>query len=155
MRSILCSHQLFLPASQVCTLREPIPFFVTLFAGGDTLEAFSAYRPSPASFHPLSSSNSSASSLQHQLMSRTGIRSPPVRLDLQRRTQVDALSADMPIVQEKTHITALKTLARGVAHTTTKNTNCVTWSGAIVLPPCVRNGGFVGSGIKVTVRSCL
>ena len=134
-------------------MREPIPFFVTMFADDGALEPFAAYRPSPASFHPLSSTNSSASSLQQQLMARAGMHQPPVRLQVQRRTQVDAMSAGLPCMREKTYITATRVLARGTVHATTRNPTSITWSGAIVLPPCVRNGGFVASGIKVTVRS--
>ncbi|KAJ3553979.1 hypothetical protein NM688_g3343 [Phlebia brevispora] len=145
--------QLFLPASQVCTMREPIPFFVTLFASDDVLEPFGIHRPSPTSFHPLSTTNSSSSSLQQQLIHRTSGGTSPVRVSLQRQTQVDALAAGMPTMRENTHIAAVKTLVRGVIHAMTRSSNSITWSGAVELPPSVRSGGFVGSGIKVNVRS--
>ncbi len=134
-------------------MKEPIPFFVTLFADEDTLAPFTSYRPSPASFHPLSATNSSSSSIQQQIINRTTGHSSPVRLVLLRNTQADALAAGMPILRDSTHMVSTKTIARGMVHSSTRNSNSVTWAGAVVIPQCIRNSGFTARGIKVTVRS--
>ena len=73
-------------------------------------------------------------------------------VQLQRRTQVDAMAAGLPaLAAEKSHMSAIKTLARAVFHATTRHPNSITWQGSLVVPPWVRNGGFVANGIKVTV----
>ena len=87
-------------------------------------------------------------------MNLAGSQVPPISLSLQRRTQIDALAAGMPeLAQGRTHIRAMDAIAQGSVHTTMRTADSMTWSGAICLPPTVLDGGFVASGIKVTVRT--
>ncbi|KAI0917449.1 hypothetical protein AcW1_007355 [Taiwanofungus camphoratus] len=143
---------IFLPSSQVCSLNEPIPFFVTLFADEDTLAPFTYYRPSPASFHPLSStaSHTSLTSVQQQLALRASVGAPPIRVQLQRTTTVNALGAELAASSEKGHIFRNKVIGQGIVHNTSRGLRSITWSGTLVVSASVTNGGFIASGLRVT-----
>lgn len=142
--------QLYLPNSQICCLAEPIPFFVTLFAPEDILNGYPTFRPSLESFHPLSTTDLS-NSLQTQIMDRIVRYPPPVRLLLQRRTQVDVLAASLPCMQvPETHISASKHIASGAVQTVHRDGNKIVWSGSIMVPDRVKCGGFVAMGLHVT-----
>jgi len=140
----------YLPSSQVCSLQEPIPFFVTLFGNDDSLAPFTSFRPSPASFHPLSSSsNASLTSVQQQLGSRPATCISPLRIHLQRTTIVDVLRADVS-ASPHSHIYSSKVIGQGVVHNTSKGHNSITWSGTISIATGDTNGGFVTKGLCVS-----
>ncbi|KAI0784814.1 hypothetical protein C8Q75DRAFT_370701 [Abortiporus biennis] len=145
---------LFLPASRVCTLKEPIPFFLTLFGDEESLEPFAAHHTPHSSFHPISEpdsilGSSLAGTLGHQFQ-RSSIPSHPIRIQLQRRTTVDANAAGMgAFSKEKSHMVSSKFIGQGIIHSSTRNLNSITWSGTITVPSKVTIGGFSVSGIKV------
>ncbi|CAL1712354.1 unnamed protein product [Somion occarium] len=143
---------LFLPCSRVCTLKEPIPFSVTLFGDEDSLAPFSTYQPSPSSFHPLSHNHSITSSIQTRFNARIqpNLLPPPIRVQLSRRTAVDALAAGMMIAEEKGHMAFTRPLGQGVIHKSSRGPNSMTWSGSFAIPPSITTGGFTTSGVKVT-----
>ena len=159
--TFLTSHQLYLPHSQICSMRDPIPFSVSLFAPEEVLCKYTSFRPSPESFHPMASPDVDTATymqgyMQGQLFSCFMPTPSPVRLQLHRQTTVDVLAAGVDAAaRERTDISGSKALASGVVYTASRDVNAVVWSGHIVLPPKVACGGFVARGIRVTVRSCL
>lgn len=144
---------LFLPYSQICSLKESIPFFVTIFGNDEVLDSFSSQLSPPASFHPLSQTDSSGSSLniQAQLMQRVSRgNTPSVRVHVQRRTKVDALAAGMLAASDKTHMLSEKSIGQGYIHSSTRKFHSMTWSGVILIPSKITYGGFAASGIQVS-----
>ncbi|THH26818.1 hypothetical protein EUX98_g7366 [Antrodiella citrinella] len=142
----------FLPGSRVCTIKEPIDFFVTVFGDDESLAPFVSYQPIASSFHPMSDSEvhllspvipTSLSGLQAQFRSRPSNPLPPVHVRLQRRTTVDATPGS------ENKLTATKALALGTIHTVFKGSKSVTWSGTIDMSSQVRCGGFSASGLDV------
>jgi len=147
--------QLFLPYSQVCSLKEPIPFFVSIFGDDHVLDTFASHQPpsSLPSFHPISGSHSSGSTLnlQRQFLNRVSKSSGPfVSIQLQRRTLVDALAAGMVVLNQKSHMLSCKAIGKGIVHSSSRTVNSVTWSGTILISPTITDGGFAASGIKVS-----
>ncbi|KZT12214.1 uncharacterized protein LAESUDRAFT_641317 [Laetiporus sulphureus 93-53] len=143
----------FLPMSQICSLKEPIPFFVTLFADEDVLSPFTCYRPAPSSFHPLSSpSHTSLHSVSQQLISRTGIGKSglPLQVHMKRTTAVDVLCTGVPQMSQSSHIFSSQVIGQGVVHKTSRNARSITWAGAVTLSANVRNGGFEATGVRVS-----
>ena len=149
---------MFLPSSRVCSIKEPLSFFITVFGDEESLEPFVSYQPIASSFHPMSDSSvhhllspmqiTSLSGLQAQLKGRPSSPLPPIRVRLQRRTTVDIVGSE-----SQQQLTITKVLALGTIHSSTRNAKSVTWSGSIVLPPHVQCGGFSASGINIAVSS--
>ncbi|OBZ71500.1 hypothetical protein A0H81_08641 [Grifola frondosa] len=163
---------LFLPSSQVCSLKEPIPFLVTLFGNENSLAPFAAYRPTPASFHPMSRADSSAAtsltvSLQRPLALGSLMPTCPIRVQLQRTTTISARGATPvdekdplyereELLQTRTlctqgfelmreardHMFSAKFIGDGVVYSVSRGPNSVTWSGAVMVPPS--NGAMCG-----------
>ncbi|KAI0661977.1 hypothetical protein C8Q70DRAFT_909835 [Cubamyces menziesii] len=141
----------YLPASQVCSVQEPIPFHVSLLGDELALEPFAEYRPVPASFLPLSTSWSGASSTCEYVANAITTRSPrskaarrcPLRIQIQRATVVDSRSA--------LHLHHTEWVGQGVVHSVSRTINSVVWSGAIIIPSdAARLGGsFEVNGLKV------
>ncbi|KAI0077848.1 hypothetical protein K474DRAFT_1749404 [Panus rudis PR-1116 ss-1] len=144
--------QLFLPWSRVFCLKQPIPFTLTFVGDDEALEPFSAYHPTPSSFLSLYDSGSISQALQAQIIARTAGPKPPppIRVYVQRRVQVDARTAGMPIAEEKSHMLSIRCLAQGEIHNSSRGKKSMTWSGTITIPPTVCTGGFSASGVKVT-----
>jgi len=140
----------FLPGSRVCSIKEPVSFFVTVFGDYESLEPFVLYQPIASSFHPMSDMHplspkhiTSLSGLQAQFLKpRPSVPLPPVLVRLQRRTIVENSGSDHKL-------TATKVLAIGTIHSASKSSKSVTWSGTIVLPQHVQCGGFSASGLDV------
>ncbi|KAI0696433.1 hypothetical protein BC835DRAFT_1271920 [Cytidiella melzeri] len=140
---------LYLPTSQICSLKSPIPFYVTLAGDEDALAPFSSYRPSLGSFHPLSSPSGSSGSLPQQIMTRAIEMSPPVDIRVNRHTAVDVLAATTFNLREKTQMSSTKVIGKGVIQSNSRRVGSITWSGVIVISPRVRCSGFRAKGIKV------
>ncbi|KAI0087010.1 hypothetical protein BDY19DRAFT_893731 [Irpex rosettiformis] len=139
---------LYLPESQVCSLRTPIPFYVTLSGDEDTLTPFTGYRPLPESFHPLCSPNTSSGSLSQQLIIRATQAPPPLMVALYRRTEVDALGVTEANLV-KAHMSTERLIAKGSIQVSSRRPDSITWSGAIAVPSRTCCGGFQTDGIKV------
>lgn len=140
--------------SQICSLKEPIPFFITLFADEDILSPFTCYHPAPSSFHPLSSpSHTSLHSVSYQLTSRTGIGKGglPLRVHMKRTTAVDALCAGIPQTSQGSYIFSSQVIGQGAVHNTSRTARSITWAGAAELSANVRSGGFEATGVRVSV----
>ncbi|KZT64273.1 hypothetical protein DAEQUDRAFT_769836 [Daedalea quercina L-15889] len=143
----------FLPQSQICSLKEPIPFFVTLFANEAALSPFLCYAPlSSASFHPLSSpSETSIDSLQRALKLRQSASTCPLRIILQRTTTVDVDRAGVPCVEGGVgQDFASKNTGQAVIHNVSRGPKSITWAGTITANPDIGSGGFVASGLRVS-----
>lgn len=142
---------LFLPSSRVCTVKEPIPFFLTLRGDEESLTPFATYQPT-SSIHPLHGSTSPIGSIKQHIRKRSGssaASSSPVMVQLQRRSTVDAIAAGMPIDEEKGHMTSMKMIGQGVIQGSNRGPSSITWSGMIVVPPKITSVGFTASGLKV------
>ena len=176
MLTLTPSAQVYLPASQVCSVQEPIPFHVSLLGDELALEPFAEYRPVPASFLPLSTSWSGASSTCEYVANAITTRSPrskaarrcPLRIQIQRATVVDSRSAlysgvaglaegtpPAAVQDEKSHLHHTEWVGQGVVHSVSRTINSVVWSGAIIIPSdAARLGGsFEVNGLKVMVSS--
>ncbi|KAH9936073.1 uncharacterized protein B0H18DRAFT_868008 [Fomitopsis serialis] len=142
----------FLPQSQICSLKEPIPFFVTLFGNEAVLAPFLRYAPSSASFHPLSSpSETSIDSLQRALKLRQSTPSCPLRIILQRTTAVDVDRAGVPCVEGRVgQDFASKSIGQGAIHNVSRGPRSITWAGTITVNADIASGGFVASGLRVS-----
>ena len=148
--------QVFLPQSQICSLKEPIPFFVTLFGSEATLSPFLCYAPSSsASFHPLSSpSETSIDSLQRALKLRASASSCPLRIILQRTTAVDVDRAGVPCIEGGVgQDFASKNIGQGVIHNVSRGTKSITWAGTITVGADIGSGAFIASGLRVSVSA--
>ena len=149
--------QLYLPHSQICSVRDPIPFVVTLFAREEILSKY-------ASFHGTSSQPSEPA--DHTLPGTGGSRLPqlpsidpdlpPVQMHLFRRTQVDVhvagLTSAYPHPERESAIWQDKSIATGVIHNVSREYSYAVWSGTINVPEEERCEGFRAKGIVVTVR---
>ncbi|KAH9841350.1 uncharacterized protein C8Q71DRAFT_794377 [Rhodofomes roseus] len=142
----------FLPQSQICSLKEPIPFFVTLFGNEATLAPFLCYVPSPASFHPLSSpSETSIDSLQRALKLRQSAATCPLRIVIQRTTAVDVDRTGVPCVEGQVgQDFASKCIGQGVIHNVSRGPKSITWAGTITVNADVTSGGFAAIGLRVS-----
>lgn len=140
----------FLPSSQICCMRESIPFFVTLVASDDLLGPFTSYRPSTASFHPLAYPSSALNAMQHQFALINGASSPPLRICIQRTTSVNGLDTAGSYPAVDGHITSTRTIGHGVIHSTNKTLTSVTWSGVITVAPYISCGGFLTNALSVS-----
>ncbi|OCH92619.1 hypothetical protein OBBRIDRAFT_791067 [Obba rivulosa] len=146
--------QIFLPSAQVCSIKEPIPFFVTLLGDEDTLAPFAAWRPSASSFHPISPTPYSSGALQQQLMQRAGyVQAPPIKVQLQRMTLVDVGvdSSCFTKVLSKSYMMGNKLIGQGAVHHANVGRNALTWAGTLILPSDKVCGGFLAQGLRVTV----
>ncbi|KAI0670875.1 hypothetical protein C8Q78DRAFT_1069599 [Trametes maxima] len=166
----------YLPASQVCSAQEPIPFHVSLFADEYTLEPFAAYRPPSASFLPLASagSGSGSSTSCESVAAALPRRVPrcPLRIQVQRATIVDARRAGLAspspglcgfgggsqlgqagVVppEEQSHMHCTEWIGQGMVHSAGRSASAVVWSGAIIIPPSAAGlgGGFEVNGLRV------
>ncbi|EIW59118.1 uncharacterized protein TRAVEDRAFT_122036 [Trametes versicolor FP-101664 SS1] len=145
----------YLPASQVCSAQEPIPFHVSLLADELTLAPFAEYRPPATSFLSLSTSVSGSNTSSESVASSG--RMPflplavrklqraqrcPLRIQVQRTTVVDT---------QQSHLYCSEWIGQGVVHNTSRRANTVVWSGAIIIPPRAAGlgGGFEVDGMKV------
>ncbi len=174
---------MYLPASQVCSAQEPIPFHVSLIADELALAPFAEYRPPATSFLSLSTSVSGSNTSSESVVSAG--RMPflplpvrklqvaqrcPLRIQVQRTTVVDTRSAGPtghahvpgktadgrpPLPEEQSHLYCSEWIGQGVVHNTSRRTDAVVWSGAIIIPPRAAGlgGGFEVDGMKVVVRS--
>ncbi|EPS96556.1 hypothetical protein FOMPIDRAFT_1130241 [Fomitopsis schrenkii] len=143
----------FLPQSQIISLKEPIPFFVTLFGSEATLSPFLCYSPSSsASFHPLSSpSETSIDSLQRAFKLRPSASACPLRMIIQRTTAVDVDRAGVPCVEGGVgQDFASKNIGQGVIHNVSRGTKSITWAGTITVGADIGSGGFTASGLRVS-----
>ncbi|KAI0632333.1 hypothetical protein C8Q77DRAFT_1059693 [Trametes polyzona] len=154
----------YLPASQVCSAQEPIPFRVTLRADELALAPFAEYRPRAAasflSLAPSAEASTSGSSESvaiaggskslwkkyrpraYTALTQTNARRCPMRIQVQRTTIVDT---------RRTHLYSKQWIGQGVVHGASRSTNAVVWSGAIIIPPNAAGfgGGFEVDGLKV------
>ncbi|KAI0648144.1 hypothetical protein C8Q79DRAFT_905770 [Trametes meyenii] len=140
----------YLPASQVCSAQEPIPFHVSLFADERALEPFAAYRPPSASFLPLESASSSSGSNTScesvaAALPRRMLRCP-LRIQVQRATIVGAVP-----LEEQSHMHCTEWIGQGMVHSAGRSASAVVWSGAIIIPPSAAGlgGGFEVNGLRV------
>ncbi|KAI0726275.1 hypothetical protein C8Q72DRAFT_532982 [Fomitopsis betulina] len=146
----------FLPQSQICSLKEPIPFFVTLFGSEAILSPFLCYSPSSsASFHPLSSpSETSIDSLQRAFKLRPSAPACPLRIILERTTALDVDRAGIPCVEGGAgQDTASKNIGQGVIHNVSRGAKSITWAGTITVSADIESGAFVASGLRVSVSA--
>ncbi|EMD39777.1 hypothetical protein CERSUDRAFT_92265 [Gelatoporia subvermispora B] len=145
--------QIFLPSAQICSMKEPIPFFITLFGDEDMLEPFAAWHPSASSFHPISPTPYSAGALQQQLFLRSGhVQAPPIKVHLQRTTLVDAGvdSSCFTKVLSKSYMMSTKAVGQGAVHHASVGRGALTWAGTIILPSDKLCGGFLAQGLRVS-----
>lgn len=173
---------MYLPASQVCSAQEPIPFYVSLLADELTLAPFAEYRPPATSFLSLSTSVSGSNTSSESVASAgrmpflplvarklQGAQRCPLRIQVQRTTVVDTRPAGPtghahvpgkmadgrpPLPEEQSHLYCSEWIGQGVVHNTSRRANAVVWSGAIIIPPRAAGlgGGFEVDGMKVVVR---
>ncbi|KAI9058261.1 hypothetical protein FKP32DRAFT_1581606 [Trametes sanguinea] len=161
----------YLPASQVCSIQEPIPFHISLLGDERAIERFAAYRPAPASFLPLSRGpSSSLESLASVRVLRGAVprkampaQKCPLSLRIQRTTMVDTRRAGFsptrtgpiqgaaPEGDGKSHLYHTEWIGEGTVHSVRSDGRSLVWSGAIVIPPEVasQGGGFEVNGLKV------
>ncbi|OSD07310.1 hypothetical protein PYCCODRAFT_1358774 [Trametes coccinea BRFM310] len=147
----------YLPASQVCSIQEPIPFHISLLGDERAIEPFAAYRPAPASFLPLPRGpSSSLESLASVRVLRgavprkaTPMQKCPLSLRIQRTTVVD--TRPTPEDDGKSHLYHTEWIGEGTVHSVRSNGRSLVWSGAIDIPPEVaaQGGGFEINGLKV------
>ncbi|KIP06691.1 hypothetical protein PHLGIDRAFT_128118 [Phlebiopsis gigantea 11061_1 CR5-6] len=146
--------ELYIPNSQVCSMRDPIPYVVTIFAREEILSKYTTFRSSLESFHPMDSPSPDVpNSEQPQFFGCLMSHSSPVRLQVLRKTHVDVLAASVGAsvaTGERTDITASKCIASGVVYGASREYSSVVWSGTIVVPEKVRCGGFGAKGIVVS-----
>lgn len=147
---VLIDLQLYLPESQVCSLRSPMPFHVTLSGDEDSLAPFTGYRPLPESFHPISPSDTAPVSLPQQLIVRAIQPPSPLDIGIYRQTDVEVLKTTEDKLP-KAHMHTKKLIAKGTVQSTSIQAGSISWSGVIILPPRTRCGGFQASGMQVTV----
>ncbi|KAI0354875.1 hypothetical protein OH77DRAFT_1404433 [Trametes cingulata] len=134
----------YLPASQVCSAQEPIPFHVSLLGDELALAPFADYRPPATSFLSLSASSSnttmdSFASSSVGLLGRGSRRAAqrcPLRIQVQRTTA------------ERSHMYSQDWIGQGVVHSVSSSVSSVVWSGAIIIPPSSGAGG-IGGGFEL------
>ncbi|KIP08605.1 hypothetical protein PHLGIDRAFT_126910 [Phlebiopsis gigantea 11061_1 CR5-6] len=146
--------ELYIPNSQVCSVRGPIPFVVTFFAREEILDKYASFHATSGqpfeSSHPIDHSDQSgltnSRQPQHPSVDSTTL---PVRMHLLRKTQVD-VCATGHASERSTAIWQNKAIATGVVHTVSREYSYAAWSGMINVPEDVLCGGFSAKGIKVT-----
>ncbi|KAI0365703.1 hypothetical protein BV20DRAFT_953703 [Pilatotrama ljubarskyi] len=148
----------YLPASQVCSAQEPIPFHVALLGDELALSPFADYHPPATSFLSLSasSSNTSTESIASSAIGllghapRRAAQRCPLRIKVQRTTIVDSRCAG-PASQP--HLYSSEWIGQGVVHGVSSTVNSVVWSGAIIMIPgssaAALGGGFEVDGLRV------
>jgi len=143
--------QLYLPRGEVCTLDEPIPFVIKVFAADHVLEElYSSVPPvtnpknDHASFHPIRPGSSSKVKRP-----RTGTAKTKIKLELLRTTKVDAKCTQFAEAANLGYVGGTHTLSEGVIERLTRGSDWIAWSGVIVMPSDVKCGGFTACRLEV------
>jgi len=147
LRKPLIKAHVFLPASQVCTLSEPIPFFVTLFGAEAALDSFKSHQPSVTSFLPMHDiTGDPADTVQAQL--RACDTASPVSLKLQRTTIMYTHQMSV-FAHAEARMHDTEVIGRGVVQRSRRGRNSITWSGTILVDPSLTCGGFDVGTVRV------
>ncbi|KAI0769032.1 hypothetical protein BD413DRAFT_605078 [Trametes elegans] len=117
--------RVYLPASQVCSVQEPIPFHVSLLGDERALDAFTQHRPLPGSFLSMSASTLSVNASRESVASviapyRKTSRRCPLRVRVQRTTA------------DKSHLYSVRWIGQGVVHSARRTCDAVVWTGAVL-----------------------